>query len=402
MEFTCSIRTAVRYFSNMPFHCHSCQTTIAEIQSTCDQCGTFIRYVEDDINDLRAAVDGDPTAALPQFSANLSMGEGETPLVALEHIDVHPTVYGKLESLNPTCSFKDRGSTLAASAVTDGNTSWEALIVASTGNTATSVAAYAARADVPCAVLMPDGTSLSKLAQVDAHGIDIYTVNGTFSDCFQLAQQVSDEQVLNGTAVYSANPFVASANRTVAFEIVNQLGEAPDWVSIPVGAGPLLGGTHLGFAELQEAGIINTQPRMLCVQARGCHPIVRAIDQDEAVKPWTEPITTNVGAIADPLNGYAADGEETRRAVIDSNGDAVALDNEIIHTWTERLAETEGIYAEPASAASIAAVTTDVVDPDDTVVGLVTGHGLKEPSEREPSSEPIGGDSAELRAALLG
>lgn len=401
MRFTYLIRIIVRPFSNMVFRCYSCQSEPNKIHAICDQCGGFIQYIEDDTANLHAAVDGDPTAALPEFDANLSMGEGETPFVALEHIDVHPTVYGKLESLNPTCSFKDRGSTLAVSAVSDNNTSWKALIVASTGNTAPSVAAYAARAAIPCAVLMPDGTSLSKLAQVDAHNIDIYTVDGTFSDCFQLAQQVSNEQVLNGTAVYSANPFVASANRTVAFEIVNQLGEAPDWVSIPVGAGPLLGGTHLGFTELYEASIIDTQPRMLCVQARGCHPVVRAIKQDEAVKPWTESITTNIGAIADPLNGYSADGEQTHRAVIESNGDGIALDDKMIHTWVDHLAATEGIYAEPASAASIAAVTSDVIDPDDTVVGLVTGHGLKEPSEREPTSVPFEGDPADLRTLLL-
>jgi threonine synthase len=386
----------------MAFICQSCAASVPEMRATCEHCGGFVRYVESDSDRLHDAIDGNPTAALPQFGIDVAMGEGETPLVGLQRLeDIDATVYGKLESLNPTCSFKDRGSALAVSAVADAGTSWEAVVVASTGNTAPSIAAYAARADVPCAVLVPDGTSFSKLSQVNMHGVDIYTVTGTFSDCFQFAQRASDERVLNATAVYSANPFVASANRTVAFEIVEQLEHVPDWVIVPVGAGPLLGGTHLGFTELYEADIIDSQPRMLCVQAHGCHPIVRAIERSEPVRPWTEPIMTDIDAIADPLDGYAADGEETRRAVVDSDGTAVALDDETIHSWTDRLAVTEGVYAEPASAASVAAVSTNVIDADDTVVGLITGHGLKEPSEREPPTKSISDNLNRLRSALL-
>lgn len=385
----------------MAFRCVACEETVAQPRTACPSCGGFVHYVETDPDRLAAAVAGDPTAALPSFGTDLSMGEGSTPLASLNHLDVEPTVYGKLESLNPTCSFKDRGSRLAVSAVTDPSLPWDSLVVASTGNTAPSVAAYAARADVPCAVLVPEGTSLSKLSQVAAHGIDIYTIEGTFSDCFRYAQRVSGERVLNATAVYSANPFVASANRTVAFEIVAKLGTTPDWVSVPVGAGPLLGGTYYGFAELFDAGLVESVPKMLCVQARGCHPVVRAIDGGEPVEPWTQPITTDVGAIADPLVGYASDGEETRRAVLESGGDGIALNDEDVFAWTERLADTEGVYAEPASAASVASVAADVVAPDESVVSLVTGHGLKEPDEREPTSRPADDDPEQLQTVLL-
>ena len=384
----------------MPFRCLDCDAVNAEPRPTCAACGGFVRYVEADEGALRRAVTGDATAALPAFERAVSMGEGETPLVPLEGLDVGPTVYGKLESLNPTCSFKDRGSALLVSAVADPTTSWEAIAVASTGNTAPSVAAYAARADVPCAVVVPSGTSFSKLAQVAAHGVDIYTVEGTFSDCFRTVQAASDERLLNGTAVYSANPFVASANRSVAFEIVAQLGRAPDWVTVPVGAGPLLGGTHFGFDELFAAGIVEKLPRMLCVQAKGCHPIVDAFETSEPVEAWTAPITTSVGAIADPLEGYAADGEATRQAVLDSDGSAVALVDDHIHAWTERLAREEGVYAEPASAASVAAVEAAPVDGD--VVALITGHGLKEPTEREPETLAIDDSPERLRAEVLG
>lgn len=383
----------------MPFRCNTCGRRITNVRAVCESCGGFIRYEEADSTHLCTAIDRDPKAALPAFETTVSMGEGQTPLVRIDRLD-DVTVFGKLESLNPTCSFKDRGSSLLVSAVADPDTSWEGLVVASTGNTAPSVAAYAARADIPCVVLVPEGTSLSKLSQVSAHHIDIYTVDGTFSDCFRFSQRASDERVLNGTAVYSANPFVVSANRTVAFEIVATLGEAPDWVSVPVGAGPLLGGTHLGFTELYEHGIIESRPKMLCVQAEGCHPIVRAFERDEPVRPWTEPITTEVGAIADPLDGYTVDGEETRRSVVESGGDAVALSDERIFEWTDRLAATEGIYAEPASAASVAAIDADDFDGD-TVVSLITGHGLKEPSEEAPATAPIGDDPARLRSVLL-
>lgn len=383
----------------MSFRCYACGADSVPPRAVCDECGGFVRYVSEKIEPLREAIAGDATAALPSFVSDVSMGEGDTPLVDLTAAT--PTVQGKLESLNPTCSFKDRGSAVVVSAVADRRTSWEGIVVASTGNTAPSVAAYASRADVPCAVLVPDDTSTSKLSQVAAHGAEVYATDGTFSDCFRVAQRAGGERLLNATAVYSANPFVASADRTVAFEIVRQLGAVPDWVSVPVGAGPLLAGTYWGFEELYDAGLVDRRPRMLCVQARGCHPIVEAFRSDEPVKPWQGPITTEVGAIADPLVGYVEDGEQTRRAVVESGGDAVALDDDEIHEWTDRLSRTDGVYAEPAAAASVAAAESEAVDDDDRVVALVTGHGLKESGEASVTPQYIGDDPSALREGVL-
>ena len=385
----------------MPFTCISCGRKIVPPAATCDECGGFVRYVERDPGRLRRAIDGAPTAALPRVSEPVRMGEGETPTAAVG-CELAPTVVGKLESLNPTCSFKDRGSSLAVSQVASPETRWEAVVVASTGNTATSVSAYAARADIPCAVLVPDGTSIAKLGQAAAHGAEMFTVDGTFSDAFRLAQEVASDRILNATAVYSANPFVASANRTVAFELVNDLGGVPDWITVPVGAGPLLGGTYFGFHDLAEAGVINSVPRMMCVQAEGCHPIVRAFERGESVEPWHEPISTSVGAIADPLVGYANDGDQTLQTVIESEGTAIALDDRHIERWTERLAERAGVYAEPASAAAVAAVErADAIDADDTVAALITGHGLKERQTASPSATNVGKNPAAVRAALI-
>jgi len=384
----------------MPFRCAACRRINRYPQAICLSCGRFVRYEETDETALRRAIDIDPSAALPTYDRRVTMGEGETPMVLLEHTEFEATVHAKLESLNPTCSFKDRGSALLVSAVADPGTSWEGIVVASTGNTAPSVAAYAARAGIPCAVLVPEGTALSKLSQVAAHGVDVYTIDGTFSDCFRITQEASDERLLNATAVYSANPFVASANRTVAFEIIAQSKRVPDWVTVPVGAGPLLGGVHQGFVELADAGLIEDTPRMLCVQADGCHPIVKAFETGKPVESWDSPITTVLDAIADPLHGYAKDGEATRQAVIDSDGNAIALPDRFVHDWRGRLADSEGIYVEPASATSVAAVERGPIGADDTVVALLTGHGLKESGE-EPPTKALGDSAETLRAAVL-
>jgi threonine synthase len=148
----------------------------------------------------------------------------------------------------------------------------------------------------------------------------------------------------------------------------------------------LLGGTHQGFVELAAAGVVESVPKMLCVQARGCHPIAEAFAADRPVAAWERPITTDVGAIADPLVDYPKDGERTRQSVLESGGTAVALADDHVRAWVDRLATREGVYAEPASAASVAAVEAAPADAGETVVALVTGHGLKEPGDSAPST----------------
>lgn len=383
----------------MPFSCPRCESETQPGRSVCPDCASFISYRSDDRETLATAVTGDGTDALPDYGTNVSMGEGDTPLASLSQ---PVNVVAKLESLNPTCSFKDRGSALTVGAVLYSETPYEAVVVASTGNTATSVAAYAARADVPCAVLVPEGTGTAKLSQAAAHDAHVFSVEGTFSDCFELARTVAeDDRIVNATAVYSANSFLVAANRSVAFELVQQCSDVPDWISVPVGAGPLLGGTYAGFQELERAGVIETTPRMLCVQSRGCHPVVRAIERGEQVQSWDGPINTRVGAIADPLRGYAADGERTRQAVLESDGTGIALDDETVFDWQSQLASEAGIYAEPASAASVAGIAEcDAVDENDLAVALVTGHGLKEPVESTVTAEPAASPET-IRSVLL-
>lgn len=388
----------------MGYRCLSCGAARRPPSATCPDCGGYIEYAESDLKALRRAVEGDPFAALPPIHHRVSMGEGETPIVPIDpgvfDRPITGSVYAKLESLNPTLSFKDRGSALLLSAIVDESTEAEAVVVASTGNTATSVAAYAARIQCPCAVLVPESTSDRKLRHAAVHGGEVFAVDGSFSDCFRMAQQISDRRVINATAVYSANPYVASANRTVAFEIVDQLG-VPDWVSVPVGAGPLLGGVFRGFLELSEAGIIERVPRMLAVQMEGCQPIVRALKANDPVEAWTEEILTGIGAIADPLIGYGEDGEHTREAVLRSGGDGVALTDEEVLDWAERLAREAGIYAEPASAAAIAGLEAIAIDSSEVGVALVTGHGLNESGDGKAAPKPIDTNSEAVYEVLL-
>lgn len=375
-----SLPLSVETGSMSRFACHDCGTSVVPPQPVCDKCNGFAIH-QASVDALASAIAQEPSVAGPPVAETASLGEGDTPLLRLPAPGGSRHV--KLEATNPTGSFKDRGSAALGSAAVASDPDIEALVVASTGNTAASVAAYAARTGLPCTVILPAGTGSVKVAQAGAHGVELLGIDGTFSDCFALARAVADDpRVLNATAVYSANPYVASANRVIAFELMAELDAPPDWVTVPVGAGPLLGGIQAGFAELAAAGLISETPRCCAVQAQGCHPIVRAIQRDEPVTSWEQSITTAVSAIADPLRGYAADGERTRQAILASDGTAVALDDSRIAAARTRLAREHGLFVEPASAAAVEAIqVTPDIAPSDQVVSILTGHGLKHHSE---------------------
>lgn len=381
------------------FACHHCGASVVPPQPVCDRCDGFPIYQASAVA-LTNGIAQEPSVAGPPVVEGASLGEGDTPLLKLG-AQTGPR-HVKLEATNPTGSFKDRGSAALGSAAVAYDTDIEALVVASTGNTAASVAAYAARTELPCTVIVPAGAGSVKVAQAGAHGLELLGIDGTFSDCFALARTVAgDPGVLNATAVYSANPYVASANRVIAFELMAELATPPDWVTVPVGAGPLLGGIQAGFAELAAAGLIPETPRFCAVQARGCHPIVRAIQADEPVRSWKQPITTEVSAIADPLRGYAADGERTRQAVLASDGTAVALDDSRIAAARTRLAREHGLTVEPASAAAMGAIqATPEIAASDHVVSILTGHGLKHHTRMSPDVD-VDPDPGRIRRGLL-
>jgi threonine synthase len=297
--------------------------------------------------------------------------EGGTPLVPAPILSERTgcQVYLKVEGANPTGSFKDRGMTVAVSKALEAGA--RAVLCASTGNTSASAAAYAARAGVTCAVLVPDGKiAPGKLAQALVHGASVLAVDGSFDDCLVLARQLAENYPV--ILVNSVNPDRIQGQKTVAFEIVEALGRAPDVHCIPVGNAGNITATWLGYTEAQKAGDADTRPAMLGFQAAGAAPLVHG-------RPVPRPST-----IATAIRiGAPASAEGARQAVAESGGALAAVtDREILAAY-RLLARREAVFVEMASAASVAGLLATAeagrLDPGQLVVCTVTGNGLKDP-----------------------
>jgi threonine synthase len=301
----------------------------------------------------------------------VTLYEGGTPLLPAATLSDRTgcDVYLKVEGANPTGSFKDRGMTVAISkAMEAGN---KAVICASTGNTSASAAAYAARAGITCAVLVPQGKiALGKLAQALVHGAKLLQVDGNFDDCLELASKLSVDHPV--ALVNSVNPHRIEGQKTAAFEIVAELGDAPDVHCIPVGNAGNITAYWKGYREDHDAGNATGLPRMLGFQASGAAPIVRGA-------PVRHPTTIATAIrIGNPASWTRA--LEAR----DSSGGSISAvtDREILAAY-RLLARSEGVFVELASAASVAgllaAADRGEVRRGETVVCTVTGHGLKDP-----------------------
>ncbi|MCX7806738.1 MAG: threonine synthase [Planctomycetota bacterium] len=313
----------------------------------------------------------------------VTMGEGGTPLLRAGRLAEtlgHDRVYLKNETVNPTLSFKDRPMSVAATKAVGSGLA--GIVAASTGNTGVSAAAYAAKAGLPCSIYVPAGTPSEKTRLIEIYGAKIERVAGNFSDAWRRAlEDARREGLFNVTSTY-LNPYACEGDKTVAYEIFADLGEVPDWVAIPVGAGPLLWYCLKGFRELVEAGIADRLPRMAAVQAEGCAPIAKAWEAGaDEVEPWGEPATA-AGGIADPLAGYPRDGTRTLRAVRESGGVALRIPERDIPEYVALLARTEAVCAEPASAIAVAAARklreSGRLRPGETFVAVITGHGVKD------------------------
>jgi len=302
---------------------------------------------------------------------HLTLGEGGTPLVRLERLSERLGVelYAKVEGANPTGSFKDRGMVLAvAKAVEAGS---DAVICASTGNTSASAAAYAARAGLGCLVVIPAGkTALGKLAQAVIHGAEVLAVDGNFDEALRLVRELARTEPV--TLVNSVNPFRLEGQKTAAFEICEQLGRAPDVLAIPVGNAGNITAYWRGFKEFDERRGTG-RPRMHGFEAEGAAAIVRGEPVDN---PETVATAIRIGNPAGWQGAVAARDESG--GVIDS-----VTDEEILTAYRE-LARAEGIFAEPASAASVAGVVKHVraglIRAGSLVVAVLTGSGLKDPN----------------------
>jgi threonine synthase len=301
----------------------------------------------------------------------VTLYEGDTPLVPAPALSARTgcDVWLKVEGANPTGSFKDRGMTVAVSrAVEDGT---KAIICASTGNTSASAAAYAARAGITCAVLVPQSKiALGKLAQALVHGARLLQVNGNFDDCLGLASKLSLDYPV--ALVNSVNTDRLHGQKTAAFEIVEALGDAPDYHCLPVGNAGNIVAYWMGYAEDRDAGNATRTPKMLGFQAAGAAPLVTG-----RVVPEPSTIATAI-RIGNPASWTKA--IDARDA---SGGSITAVtDREILSAY-RLLARGVGVFVELGSAASVAGLLQSaelgLLAPGSRVVCTLTGHGLKDP-----------------------
>lgn len=304
----------------------------------------------------------------------VTLNEGWTPLVRLERLAEaiglpNLRLYAKLEGANPTGSFKDRGMTMAVTKAKEAGS--EALICASTGNTSAAMAAYAARAGMRCYMLVPDGyVALGKLAQGIHYGARVIPVKGNFDEALALVRAISERHPV--TLVNSVNPYRIEGQKTGAFELCDQLGEAPDMLFIPVGNAGNITAYWKGFNAYRAAGRSASLPRMMGFQAEGAAPLVRGCVVE---RPETVATAIRIG------NPASWQGAET--AVRESGGLIRAVsDAEILEAY-RMLGRQEGVFCEPASAASVAGVVKLAREGffagDERIACVLTGNGLKDP-----------------------
>ena len=307
----------------------------------------------------------------------VTLNEGNTPLIyslSLSNM-TGCDVYLKYEGLNPTGSFKDRGMTLAISKAKEEGS--RVVICASTGNTSASAAAYSARAKLGCVVLIPSGAiALGKLAQALIHGAKVLAIDGNFDDALNLVRDISGKYPI--TLVNSVNPYRIEGQKTGAFEICDDLGDAPEYHAIPVGNAGNITAYWKGYTEYMKAGKIRRLPRMLGFQAAGSAPIVR------------DKIIRNPKTIATAIKiGNPASWDQAEKAKFESGGLIGMVTDAQILAMYKFLAEKEGVFVEPASAASVAGVVKLAKTgyfkksregvKKAKIVCVLTGHGLKDP-----------------------
>ena len=323
-------------------------------------------------------------AYLPVTDATpiVTLHEGNTPLIDAPRLSaaISPNVrlLLKYEGMNPTGSFKDRGMTMAITkAVEDGS---KAVMCASTGNTSAAAAAYSARAGLDCIVLLPAGeVALGKLSQALIHGAKVLAVDGNFDDALRLVREICDRCPI--TLVNSVNPYRIEGQKTASFEIVDTLGDAPDFHAIPVGNAGNITAYWKGYKEYLKNGKSTRLPRMIGFQAAGSAPIV---DGHPIAEPRTLATAIRIG---NPASWKSAE------AARDESGGLIekVTDDEIMQAY-RMLAALEGVFCEPASAASVAGIrklaARGFFTQPATIAATLTGHGLKDPDRVIKKVEP--------------
>lgn len=323
----------------------------------------------------------------------VTLNEGNTPLIKAENlakkIGVNAEIYLKFEGCNPTGSFKDRGMTMAVTKAKEAGSG--AIICASTGNTSASAAAYGAKAGLKTYVLIPDGyIALGKLSQAMMYGAEIIAIKGNFDKALEMVREISDKYPI--TLVNSVNPYRIEGQKTGAFEICEALGQAPDYHFIPVGNAGNITAYWKGYTEWHKSGKIKDLPKMMGFEAEGAAAIVRG---ERIMNPETIATAIRIGNPASWKKAEAARDES--RGMINS-----VTDDEIIKAY-KLIASTEGVLAEPASAASVAGLikVKNQIKEGSKIVCILTGNGLKDPDNAiRYSNDEVKKTSADLTEIL--
>jgi threonine synthase len=394
--------------------CVNCGATYPadEILYNCKKCGHLlaVKYPLEEITVTKAMWEKRPLSVwryrelLPVRIDPVTLQEGGTPLYHLKRLGDEmglKHLYAKHEGMNPSGSFKDRGMTVGVSmALQLGKKS---VACASTGNTSASLAVYAAKAGIPAVVLLPAGkVAVGKVAQALMHGAKVISIRGNFDRALEM---VHDLCLSHGLYLLnSINPYRLEGQKTIGFEVLDQLKEIPDRFVLPVGNAGNISAVYKGFLELQELGFMDRIPMMTGIQARGSSPIVRAIRENlPEVIPEQNPETIATAIrIGAPVNA-----EKALIAIRATGGLAESVTDEEILQMQRDLARKEGIGVEPASAASVAGirklVENGMIDRKERIVCVVTGHLLKDPDTVIKQCEPpieIDADLSSLLSAL--
>lgn len=399
--------------------CINCSTeyTISETVYSCRKCGHLIEIkldIEKTKEKVRSKLWRETPLSVWRYklfipiahkTPPISLEEGGTNLLRADNLERELKIrrlYVKVEGENPTGSFKDRGMTVGVTRAKELKA--RTVLCASTGNTSASLAAYAARAGLRCNVLVPSGKVASgKLTQTLIYGAKLTEVKGSFDDALrsvlQMAEKRRDIYLLN-----SVNPFRIEGQKTAAYEIVEQLrGEVPDSVVVPVGNAGNISAIWKGFKEFFEIGFTKRLPRMIGVQAEGAAPIADAVmRRKRRITPLRRPNT-----VASAIRiGFPASWKKALDAIYQSKGTAVKVSDEEILQAQAKLARTEGLFVEPASAASLAGLhkllDLGSIENDEVIVIIATGHGLKDPEIVLKRAQPVKtiGPDADLSSIL--
>jgi len=370
---------------------------LLEIIYTCSKCGSTLEVicspnVSRDIFECRKSTMWKYKEFMPVNESKIvSLEEGGTPFCKCEKLGdkLGIDLYIKVEGSNPTGSFKDRGMSVGITKAVELGV--DTVGCASTGNTSASLAAYAARAGKRCIVLLPSGkVALGKLAQAMFHGAEVISIKGNFDEALETVTSLALEGQLY--LLNSINPFRLEGQKSIGFEIVDDLGwKSPDRIILPVGNAGNISAIWKGISEFHEAGFIEDLPMMTGIQAEGAAPIANAVHKGKnSIEPVNNPET-----IATAIRiGAPVSAQKALNAIYESNGFAETVtDNEILNAQ-KLLARTEGIGVEPASAASIAGllklIKSGYIDKGEQIVCIVTGHLLKDPNTAiNACSKPI-------------